>query len=166
MQITESHMLYLGGLIILFCIISLLPFKVQSRTSWILYFPIIPVCTYIVYEILMLTKFANTDIRIDLLLIGLLLIATVIKTKNRAEKIIPSPQGQVSQLAQSCFVLGWISILFYQWLVFSVAAVALGHIAQIKSRNSERFVGKRLVIAGLSMGYINLCLAMVLINSL
>jgi hypothetical protein len=43
---------------------------------------------------------------------------------------------------------------------FSVAAIVIGHIAQIRARSKHRFVGKQLVIAGLGIGYVNLGLAL------
>ena len=160
MQITESHMLYLAGLVILFCGISLLPFKVHTRHSWVLYLPVIPVLFYLTYEILMITKFATINIRIDLLVIGLFLISIIRKTIYRWEQVNPSAESSTSRLAQSCFGLGLVSIILYQLLVFSVAAIVIGHIAQIRAWSKHRFVGKQLVNVGLGIGYVNLGLAM------
>lgn len=85
MQITESHMLFLAGVIVLSCIVSLLPFKTHSQRYWILYFPILPIATDFVYEALMITKFIYVNIRIDLLLIAPLMIAMAVKTTKRWE---------------------------------------------------------------------------------
>ena len=160
MQITETHVLYLGGLIVFLCIALLLPFRVRSGTSWLLYLPVVPACLYIVYESLVVTMFAITDIRIDLLLIGFLLIATVRKTMDRWENVSPSPPAPVSRLAQSCFILGLASIILYQLIVVSIAAVAVGHIAYIKAGTKNRSMNKRLIAVGLTLGYINFGLAM------
>ncbi|HIL83768.1 MAG TPA: hypothetical protein EYG52_09695 [Pseudomonadales bacterium] len=163
MQIAETHVLFLGGLIVLLCTASLLPIRTRAGASWILYLAIAPACLFILYESLLVTLFVTIDIRIDLLIIGLLLIAVVRKTVDRWEVVFPSQPGPVSRLAQSCFVLGLSRIILYQLVVVSVAAVAVGHIVQIKAETKSRTMNDRLVAVGVALGYINSGLAVFLL---
>jgi hypothetical protein len=66
-------------------------------------------------------------------------------------------------LAQSCFVLGLSRIILCQLVVVSVAAVAVGHIVQIKAETKSRTKNDRLVAVGVALGYINSGLAVFLL---
>lgn len=161
MQITESHMLFLAGVIVLSCIVSLLPFKTHSQRYWILYFPILPIATDFVYEALMITKFIDVNIRIDLLLIAPLMIAMAVKTTTRWELAAGSTVPPASGLSTASYITGLCSILLYQWLIFSLAAVAFGHAAQVLATRRGVSAAKTRYIAGLLMGYITLSLAVI-----
>jgi magnesium-transporting ATPase (P-type) len=109
----------------------------------------------------MITKFIYVNIRIDLLLIAPLMIAMAVKTTKRWELAAGSTVPPASGLSTASYIAGLCSILLYQWLIFSLAAVAFGHAAQVLATRRGGSAVKTRYIAGLLMGYITLSLAVI-----
>ena len=85
MEVSERQLLYLFLTIVVTSLISMLPFRVRTRRSWIIYAPSIPWSVYVVYEYVMQTQYPQMNIRIDLLIIWPLLFFAIARSWQRWE---------------------------------------------------------------------------------
>ena len=159
MEYGGNDLLYLFIAIVTFCGISLIPLRTQSRRS--IYLVVIAVVLYIIYELLIATKYPHLNIRVDLLLIWPLLIAAFVKAWYVERR---SKGTKVSGFALVSLATGFVGILLAPFLVVSLAAVIYGHRALRVLRSEHNLKGRGAAVTGLVAGYLGLALGIAFIG--
>jgi hypothetical protein len=152
-NLSDAEIQILGAVIVLLCVPALLRTEVKGKTAWVLYYPLLPIAAYIIYELVQFkTQSAEGHFRVDLLLIWPFLAWTLSKTCFRwmqASKATEPPLTSASELAVTGFVTGIVGFLAPFFLVFSATAVFCGHKAM---QDPTEFRGKKLAGLGFAAG--------------
>jgi hypothetical protein len=173
MNLSDTEIQLLGAVTILLCVPALLRTEVKGKSAWVLYYPIVPIAVYILYE---LAQYELAQIkgegeglfRLDLLVIWPFLVWTLSKTWYRwmqVSKTTEPPVTTTSELAVMAFLNGIVGFIPPYFVFFSVVAIVCGHKA---IKDPTNFRGKRLAGMGLLAGYMGLIFGViwVLVNYL
>ncbi len=163
MNLSHSEIQLLGAVTILLCVPALLRTEVKSKSAWVLYYPIVPIAVYILYELAQ--RKGEGSFRLDLLVIWPFLVATLSKTWYRwmqVSKATERPLTATSELAITGFVTGVVGFVVPFFFIFSLAAVVCGHKAV---KDPTEFRGKKLAGMALLAGYMGLIFGVIAVVS-
>ena len=163
MEESQDALLYLFLAIVALCVITLLPWHPRRRGSPALYLPLVPFAAYVFYETLMLTRFPQVNIRVDLLVLWPLLIAVATKGWRRWPRVQrPVSEGQVAGLAIASLAAGVVGVALSSSIMFSVIALVAGHRALRRFKADSQLTGRWMALVGLGLGYLGLLLGLAL----
>ena len=157
--------------IVVSCGIAFLRFQVRSAHSPIIYFPLVPFALYIIWEILMQTKYPEVNVRFDIVVIGPLLAGALSRSCSRWAQ---AGGTVISGLSVSSFVTGLlglvvplvVNVLFRfgvgAMLFVSLIAVISGHRA-LRQPEPSSGSGREVAWVGLILGYLGLFSTLVFI---
>jgi len=161
MNLSDTEIQLLGAVTILLCVPALLRTEVKGKSAWVLYYPIVPIAVYILYELAQyelaqVKGEGEGSFRLDVLVIWPFLVWTLSKTWYRwmqVSKTTEPPLTATSELAITGFVTGVVGFIVPFFFIFSLAAVVCGHKA---IKDPTEFRGKKLAGMGLLAGYMGL----------
>ncbi len=156
MNLSDTEIQLLGALTILLCVPALMRIEVKSRSAWVLYYPIVPILAYALYEAAHVHAPGQATQRYDLFAIWPFLVWALSKTWYRwmqVSKRTEPPLTTASELAVTGFLSGIVGFVPPFFVFFSVAAVICGHRA---IKEPTDFRGKRLAGMALLAGYMGL----------
>ncbi|MGH8507313.1 MAG: DUF4190 domain-containing protein [Gammaproteobacteria bacterium] len=156
MPLTEAEIQALGIAIVLLCIPVLVRVEVKNKASWVLYYPVIPITAYLLYEWAIKLSMPNYGRRVDLILMWPILVLLLAKSWfrwMRLGKESKLPITAASELAITSFLAGMVG--FSNPFICPLMAVVYGHRAIYQSEHQE-FKMKKLAGLGLMAGYIGL----------
>jgi hypothetical protein len=165
MNLSDTEIQLLGAATILLCVPALLRTEVKGKSAWVLYYPIVPIAAYILYELAQTKGEGEGFFRLDLLVIWPFLVWTLSKTWYRwiqVSKTTGPPLTATSELAITGFVTGVVGFVVPFFFIFSLAAVVCGHKA---IKDPTEFRGKKLAGMGLLAGYMGLILGVIAVVS-
>ena len=165
MNLSDNEIQLLGAVTILLCVPALLRTEVKGKSAWVLYYPIVPIAAYILYELAQIKGEGEGSFRLDLLVIWPFLVWTLSKTWYRwmqVSKTTGLPLTATSELAITGFVTGVVGFIVPFFFVFSLAAVVCGHKA---IKDPTEFRGKKLAGMGLMAGYMGLIFGVIAVVS-
>jgi hypothetical protein len=145
----------------------LLGVEIKGKSSWVLYFPLLTVAIYVLYEVAIRFGPPERGLRIDLILIWPLLVLVLGKTwfrwlyfsNDQQIPVTPSTEHAVTS-----FLAGIAGFILPFFFVCSLMAVYFGHRALSQSGQDD-FKGKRLAGFGMMSGGASLLFAgLILIN--
>jgi hypothetical protein len=166
MNLSDTEVQLLGAVTILLCVPALLRTEVKSRSAWVLYYPLVPIVAYVVYEAAHIHTEGEPIRRYDLFAVWPFLVWTLSKTWYRwmqLSKTTEPPVTTNSELAVTALLSGIVGFIPPYFVFFSVVALVCGHKAM---KDPTNFRGKRLAGIGLLAGYMGLIFGViwVLIN--
>ncbi len=160
MTATDFDIQLLRVLTIVLSVPALLNVEVKGKTSWVLYYPLLPVAAYILYEVALRFAGSPRGFPIDLIFIWPLLVLVLGKTWYRwlqFSKDERRPVTRSTEYGLTAFVAGVVGFI-PPGFVCSLMAVVYGHRA-IGEAGQEDFKGKRLAGFGMIAGYGGLLVA-------
>jgi hypothetical protein len=156
MNLSDTEIQLLGFVTILLCVPALLRTEVKGRSAWVLYYPLVPIVAYVVYEAAHIHPEGQSFQRYDLFAIWPFLVWTLSKTWYRwmqVSKKTEPPLTTASELAVTGFLSGIVGFIPPFFVFFSVAALVCGHKA---IKDPTDFRGKRLAGMAVLAGYMGL----------
>ncbi|MGH8565961.1 MAG: DUF4190 domain-containing protein [Gammaproteobacteria bacterium] len=155
MNLSDTEIQLLGALTILLCVPALVRTEVKGRSAWVLYYPIVPIVAYVLYEAAHIHE-GEAIRRYDLFAVWPFLVWTISKTLYRwmqLSKTTEPPVTTNSELAVLAFLSGIVGFIRPYFVFFSVVALVCGHKA---INDPTDFRGKKLAGLGLVAGYLGL----------
>jgi len=154
MPLTKAEIQALGIVVVLLCIPVLIRVEGKNKASWVLYYPIIPIIAYSLYEWAIKLNIPSYGLRVDLILMWPILVLLLAKSWfrwMRLRKESNLPITAASELAITSFLAGMVGFIPI-FFICSIMGVLYGHRA-INESEQEEFKMKKLAGLGLMAGY-------------
>ncbi len=158
MPLTKSAIDALGIVIVLLCIPVLLRVEVKNKASWVLYYPVIPITAFLLYEWAIRLNIPDYGLRVDWILMWPILVLVLAKSWfrwMRLGKESTLPITAASELAITSFLAGMAGFILIwggPWFfICPLMAAVYGHRA-INESEQQEFKMKKLAGLGLMAG--------------